>query len=126
MTSQNERVSRILIRLFVYFLVLVAGLCLLTGVFCWLVGWRSFYQYGVTLSTIGMFVAALGGLGVMGGWGGTRSFQYQYGSSSSSRSISERAAQDLKDLFGSYRFAYLACAVGVTAFLGGLALAGVL
>ena len=93
MTSQNERVSRILIRLFVYFLVLVAGLCLLTGVFCWLVGWRSFYQYG---------------------------------SSSSSRSISERAAQDLKDLFGSYRFAYLACAVGVTAFLGGLALAGVL
>ncbi len=124
--NQNEPILRVWTRLLLYFLAIEGVLFLLTGLFCWLAGWRSLYQYGVAISTLGIIIAALGGLGVAGGWGGTRSFQYQYGSSASSRNISERARQDLKDLMSSYRFAYLAFVIGVAAFFTGLALAGAL
>ena len=125
-SNQNKPILRLWIRLLFYFLAIEGVLFLLTGLFCWLAGWHSRYQYGVAISTLGIIITALGGLGVAEGWGSTRSFQYQYGSSASSRNISERARQDLRDLLSSYHFAYLAFAIDLAAFFTGLALAGAL
>lgn len=70
----------------------------------YLAGARDARQYGNTFGMLGFGAWALGALSVLGGWGITRSFSYQYPSSVSRGGLVERARRLMRDTLGAYGF----------------------
>ncbi|MGA9350694.1 MAG: hypothetical protein WBW48_18075 [Anaerolineae bacterium] len=95
------------------------GIFAAVGLVCWLGGWRTAYQYGGGLLGTGVAAIVIGLSSLMGGWGITRSFRYQYGQSVSEQGIHERTRQAIKDEARSYRFLILMAAVGVVSIAVG-------
>jgi hypothetical protein len=89
------------------------------GVVCWLGGWRMAYQYGNGLSLAGAAAIVIGLSSLVGGWGITRGFDYQYAQSVSEQDIHGRTQQALRDIAQSYRFLILMTAVGVVSIAVG-------
>jgi hypothetical protein len=95
------------------------GIFATVGLVCWLGGWRTAYQYAGGLFWAGAAAIVIGLSSLMGGWGITRSFRYQYGQSVSEQGIYERTRQAIKDEARSYRFLILMAAVGVVSIAVG-------
>jgi len=95
------------------------GIFAAAGLVCWLGGWRTAYQYGGVLFWTGVAAIVIGLSGLMGGWGITRSFDYQYAQSVSEQNIHERTRQAIKDISRGYRFQLLMTTVGVVSIAAG-------
>jgi hypothetical protein len=80
---------------------------------CWVGGWRTARDYANALWLIGAGSVALGALSVIGNWGVTRSFSYQYGQSAGQQDIPGRTRQAMADLGSSYWFSLVTAAVGI-------------
>ena len=89
------------------------GIFAAVGLVCLLGGWRTAYQYGNGLSLAGAAAMVIGLSSVVGGWGITRSFGYQYAQSVSEQDIHGRTQQAIEDVAQSYRFQILMTVVGV-------------
>ena len=114
----EERVTGIL--RFLRTVVLIdLGIFAVVGVACWLGGWRTVYQYGDGLSLAGAAAILIGLSSLVGGWGITRSFDYQYAQSVSQQGIAGRTQQVMKDIAQSYRFLILMSSAGVVSIAAG-------
>lgn len=65
------------------------------------------------LTYAGFALVCIGILSLLGEWGTTRDFRYQYASSAGSQTISERTKRLVKDMGKGYNFLILMCAFGV-------------
>jgi hypothetical protein len=85
----------------------VLGLCLVAG-------WHSAREITLALAAAGAFVFAIGPFTLLGGWGNTRDFNYQYISTMDGSRPHERARQNLREMDRNLSL------VAVTALLGSI------
>lgn len=85
----------------------VAGLLLLTIVVCYLIGWRSWFQFAEGLTWAGAFTALFGASAPLGFWRQTRSLPYQYASIRTDEELYERIRRDNKEGEKAYAYMFL-------------------
>jgi hypothetical protein len=95
-------------------------LLILTAVVCYLIGWRTLYQYAEGLMWAGSIVIGIGATSPLGFWAQTRSLPYQYASTSMGEEVYSRIRRENKDAVRSYAYMYLLFFAGV--FLIGLSI----
>jgi hypothetical protein len=95
-------------------------LLILTAVVCYLIGWRTLYQYAEGLMWAGAIVIGIGATSPLGFWEQTRSLPYQYASTSMGEDVHSRIRRENKDAVRSYAYMYLMFFAGV--FLIGLSI----
>jgi hypothetical protein len=95
------------------------GIFAVVGVVCWLGGWRTAYLYGGGLFLAGAAAIVIGLSSLVGGWGITRGFDYQYARSVSEQGIGGRTQQAMRDIGRSFRFQILMTSVGVVSIAAG-------
>lgn len=71
------------------------------------------HYYVDFLTYAGFALVCIGVLSLLGEWGTTRDFRYQYASSAGSQTISERTKRLVTDVGKGYSFLILMCASGV-------------
>jgi len=96
------------------------GIFAFVGLVCWFGGWRTAHHYGNGLMLAGVAAVLIGISSLLGGWGLTRSVDYQYARSVGEDSIGERTKRDLKDVARSYGFLIRMTVVGVVSYAFGL------
>ena len=96
------------------------GIFVAVGLICWLVGWRTLYQYGTGLMLAGTAALVFGAYSASGSWHGGRSFDYQYAASAGVDSFRKSANRERDEANSSYTFfgkmcviAFLPIAVGI-------------
>ena len=94
----------IVVRSLMSIVVVDVVLFLVVGLFCWLIGWRTAYQYGSALVVVSVAIVALGMLSVFGNYTIRGDFEYQYGRSTSQSDIKERNRSDLADVLAAHSF----------------------
>ena len=67
------------------------GIFVVVGLVCWFGGWRTVTHYGNGLLLAGVAVMAVGVFSLIGGWGTTRDFTYQYARSAGTDDIRKPA-----------------------------------
>ena len=94
-------------------LVIAVSAALVTGAVCWVIGWRSLAMYGAGLLIAGAACVMVGALSTFGGWGATRSFEYQFAKTAWEEDAGARLKEEVEDTRMSYRFLFLMSAAGV-------------
>ncbi|MBI5932446.1 MAG: hypothetical protein HY867_01965 [Chloroflexi bacterium] len=96
----------------------------LTGVVCWMIGWRTLTEYATGLILTG-FVVIFFGAGGVWGLGADRlygDFRYQYSNSVMPNSASQRMRQNISDLMQDISFTLWSGLIGVITILLGIVL----
>ena len=70
----------------------------------WRAGWSSPDNFKDAIQIAGILQIGIGFLGIKGNWDNTRSFEYQYSISTTSKDSWERTQQNLVDFSQSYAF----------------------
>jgi len=70
----------------------------------WWAGWSTAEQFKQAIQIAGIMQIGIGFLGIKGNWDNTRSFEYQYSMSTTSKDSWERTQQNLVDFGQSYAF----------------------
>lgn len=113
--SQQRRsrfVSRFLKRILIAELVIFTASALL----CWIIGWRTPYQYGRVLIVSGILSIIVGAMGGLGGGGVSRgTADYQYGKSVGQDEMGQRTQRLMADVAESYAFTIWMTVVGIVA-----------
>ncbi len=82
---------------FVYVLkrlaLLEAIILAVVGLFCLLAGWHAADEIGMALLVVGVLVFGFGPMTLMGGWGNTRSWGYQYIQTMREENIAQRSSE---------------------------------
>ena len=71
---------------------------------------------GNAVMNIGFIIAVIGALSVMGGFMGTRTFQYVYTRSAGASNAATRTQQSIQDAMGTYRFQVVTIVVALFLF----------
>ncbi|MCP4539079.1 MAG: hypothetical protein GY832_18240 [Chloroflexi bacterium] len=82
------------------------------GLICWLVDWRTLYQYGMGLTLVGTAALVLGAFSIAGSWQGRGSFGEQYAALAGAERAHERAIRESKGTSSNYAFLGRMCAIG--------------
>jgi hypothetical protein len=90
-----------------------AVLLILTAVICYLIGWRTLYQYAEGLMWAGAIVIGVGATSPLGFWAQTRSLPYQYASTAIGEEVYSRIRRENKDAVRSYAYMFLLFFAGV-------------
>lgn len=98
-------------------LFIEAGLLVLTIIICYLIGWRSLYQFAEGLTWAGAIVALFGASAPLGFWRQTRSLPYQYASTRTEEELYTRIRRDHKEGEKAYAYMFLFFFAGVIAIL---------
>ncbi len=110
----KKRQKRAILRFARWLILVDAGMFALTGIVCWLGGWRTWQDY-----SNGLLVACAAVLGfalasAYGGWINTSSFRYQYSSTASDADALSHARQAIRDRYEGLRlmlYAAIICAL---------------
>ena len=98
------------------------GIFVAVGLICWLVGWRTLYQYGTGLMLAGTAALVFGAFSVSGRWHGGRSFDYQYAASAGVDSLRKSANRERMEASSSYAFLGQMCVIGFLPIVVGMLL----
>ena len=93
---------------------------ILTAFVCWLIGWRTWMQYGQALIGAGLLIAILGGLGFFSSSRLLGSPNYWYAQSVMPNSLFERWRMNLAPLDDDFDVTVVMLACGVLTMLCGL------
>ncbi|WP_162909488.1 hypothetical protein [Aggregatilinea lenta] len=63
-----------------------------------LLGWHSSNEISLVLTMVGVFIFAIGPFSLIGGWGSTRTFQYQYVRTMEDNHADFRRRQDAQEV----------------------------
>jgi len=116
---KNQGILPAILRFLRTVVLIDLGIFAAVGLVCWFGGWRTGYQYGGGLFWAGAAATVIGLSSILGGWGVTRNFEYQYGQSVSEQGIHERTRQTMKDALQSYGFLIRMTAVGLVSIAMG-------
>jgi hypothetical protein len=94
----------VILRLLAKILLADLAIALVTGVICWLGGWRTRPDFGSGLMIGGILTIIAGGISAFGGGQIARDPTYRYIQSVMSNSLSERTKQDWQEYMGSISF----------------------
>ncbi|MBN2471580.1 MAG: hypothetical protein JXN59_12730 [Anaerolineae bacterium] len=107
------------IRQFMKRLILIdAGIFGLTGIVCWLGGWRTWEAYSNGLLVACAVVLGIAIASAYGGWMNTSSFRYQFSSTASQSDSLQRAQAAIRDRDEGLRlmlYAAIICALPLSA-----------
>ncbi len=73
----------------------------IVGLFCLLANWRAADEIGMALLIAGVLVFGFGPMTLMGGWGNTRSWSYQYIQTMREEAVHERASEHQAEMSGN-------------------------
>ncbi len=107
-------------------LLIDVGILATVGLVCWLGSWWSAAQYGNGLIVAGVGAIAVGLASLLGGWGVTRSFTYQYAQTAGEDRGTGRAQRELEDSDRSYGFLAVMGVAGLVVIACGLILRTIL
>ena len=99
-----QKTTKVLFRgLGIVFLIEFAVVAII-ALISWQAGWSSQDNFKEAIQIAGMVQIGIGFLGIKGNWEITRSFEYQYSMSTTSKDSWERTQQNLVDFAQSYAF----------------------
>jgi hypothetical protein len=107
-----------LLRLFGTAALIDVGTFCLAGLFCWLIGWRTWFQYGRVTMIAGLLCAGIGVLTLAGG-SASRSPDTLYLESIGHDSPSGHARRIVQDAYSGYRFTIVMSLAGLIAVVAG-------
>ena len=113
---KRERISRVIIRIAGIVLLVEFGVLVIVAMIGFWVGWQALEEFQRAIQIAGLLQIGSGFLGIKGNWEVTRSFDYQYSMSTTSKDSWERTQQTLTDFAQSYAFML------VMLFSGGISL----
>jgi len=116
--KQPQGLWSVVLRLLRNVVLIDLGIFGIVGLFCWLIGWRTWFQYGRTLVIAGALCALFGVLTMQGAMR-SRHPDYFYVDSMGMPSAYERTKQLVLDSYASYRFMVLMGLAGVIVVLVG-------
>lgn len=97
-----------------------------TGLVCWLAGWRTLAEYSTGLLWAGFVALVFGAVPVFGGNSLDRDYQHQYSKTVMPISPSGRVQQNVNDIAQGMSFTFWAALVGVITILLGIVLKALL
>jgi hypothetical protein len=97
------------------------GIFGLAGLFCWLIGWRTWFQYGRAVVIGGLLCAGIGAITLRGGLAG-RNPDVLYIDSMGQSSPYARTKRLIQDAVASRRFTVLLVLAGLVAAVVGFAI----
>jgi hypothetical protein len=109
----------VLSRLLRHIAVLDVAILSLAGLICWLVGWRTWFEYGRILIMGGALCAVIGAVTVVGG-AGSRTPDYLYIDSMGYASPQEHTKQIALDMYARFRLMFVLFPAGVVMLLAGI------
>lgn len=86
-------------------LALIVAICVIGGV-------RGAQAISTVIMVVGLIIVGIGPFAMMGGWGQTRSFGYQYSQTMTGERIDERAARHKADMDQSMGMMAPSCLLG--------------
>ena len=110
----KRRQQRALLQTLKWLVLVDAAIFAITGVVCWVGGWRSWLDYSNGLFVACAAVLAFAIASAYGGWMTTSSFTYQYSSTASHADATEHARQAIRNRYEGVRLmlqAALICAL---------------
>lgn len=99
-----KNTTRILLRIAGIVLLIEFVVVLIVAMIGFWSGWQNLEEFKIAIQIAGMLQFGSGLLGIKGNWEVTRSFEYQYSMSTTSKSSWERTQQTLVDFAQSYAF----------------------
>ena len=119
--QQRLGLRSMLLRLFGTVALVDVGISVVAGLFCWLIGWRTCFQYGRVTMIAGLLIAAIGVMTLAGG-SASRSPDTVYLESMGHDSPSGQARRIVQDAYSGYRFTVVMCLAGLIAVVAGRAI----
>ena len=119
--KQRLGLGAMLLRLFGTAALVDVGIFCLAGLFCWLIGWRTWFQYGRVSTIAGLLSAVIGVMTLLGG-SARRSPDAMYLESMGHDSPSGHARRLVLDAYSGYRFTLVMCLAGMIAVVVGRAI----
>lgn len=110
----KKRQKRAILRFARWLILVDAGMFAITGIVCWLGGWRTWQDYSNGLLVACAAVLGFAFISAYGGWINTSSFRYQYSSTVSETDALQHARQAIRDRYEGLRlmlFAAIICAL---------------
>jgi len=99
-----QRSTKLLIRIFLIVFLVELVIVMAIVMVGWWAGWSTAEQFKEAIQIAGILQIGFGFLGIKGNWEVTRSFEYQYSMSATSKDSWERTQQTLLDFAQSYAF----------------------
>jgi hypothetical protein len=112
--------SSVFLRIGMIILIIEVIVVLIILAIGWQAGWTSLPEFKEALQIAGILQIGVGFLGIKGNWEITRSFEYQYSMSATSKNSWERTQQTLIDFANSYTFMVVMLISGVLSIVIGL------
>ena len=94
----------------------------LTGVVCWMIGWRTLAEYAIGVVGAGFVALVFGAVPVFGGTALDRDYQHQISKTVMPISASGRVQQHVDDIAQGMSFTFWAVLVGIVTIVLGFAL----
>ncbi|HML24278.1 MAG TPA: hypothetical protein PKD09_21665 [Aggregatilinea sp.] len=90
-------------------------------VFSLLVGWRTTNEISLVVTIVGVLVFAIGPFSLIGGWGTTRTWNYQYVRTMEDNTAAHRRRQDAQEVARDAGLVFPSIVLGVlTMFVGAM------
>ena len=99
-----QKSTRLLLRVIGITLVIELVVVFIVAMIGFWTGWQDTEGFKNAIQIAGLLQFGIGFLGIRGNWEATRSFDYQYSMSTTSKSSLERTQQNLTDFAQSYSF----------------------
>lgn len=109
----------VLARLLRHIALLDVAILGLAGLVCWLLGWRTWFEYGRLLIIGGALCAVVGAVTVVGG-AGSQTSDYLYIDSMGYASPDEHTRQIVLDTYARFRLMFVLFPAGVILLLAGI------
>ena len=103
-TMRLKKTTKLLLRIGGIVLLIEFGVVVIVAMIGFWSGWQNVEYFKNAIQIAGLLQLGAGFLGVKGNWEITRSFEYQYSMSTTSKSSWERTQQTLVDFAQSYAF----------------------
>jgi hypothetical protein len=116
--QQRPNLWPVFSRLLRYVALIDIGILSLAGLVCWLVGWRTWFQYGRVVSMGGALCAVIGALSIVGGVSSGNP-DYLYMDSLGYPSADEHTKQIALDTYARFRLTFLMVLASVVPLLVG-------
>ena len=99
-----QKTTRLLVRVVGLALLIELAVVFIVAMIGFWSGWQNLEEFKNAIQIAGILQYGIGFLGIRGNWEATRSFEYQYSMSTTSKSSLDRTQQNLTDFTQSYSF----------------------
>lgn len=99
-----QNTTRLLLKVIGITLVIELVVVIVVAMIGFWSGWQNPEEFKNAIQIAGILQFGIGFLGIRGNWEATRSFEYQYSMSTTTKSSLERTQQNLMDFAQSYSF----------------------